>query len=176
MLFAVAGCSSSSSSKASTSNPSSTVASNTVASGTVASGNTTAPTTGATPPPQGGNSANAFCNRLAAGVDHLAAFQAGLRSGNTTTAMEQIAAENKAILAAAPSDIHDALATVNSASEKAAKMLDRSLSSADRAALSQEVAAITTSAAWKTAVADYTKWVTANCGTLGTKILTAGGG
>jgi len=162
------GCGSSKSSVA-TSPSSSAPASSVSTSPSVDSASTT--TAGGS---SGGGDSAAFCSRLAAEVDKIAGFAAALRTPQQAAKLAEIEADNAAILAAAPSDLHDALAEVNTASTLSRKVLTGT--AAERIAASKAAADLVKSAQWRTAVADYTAWVNGHCSALAHKILIAAGG
>ena len=85
--------------------------------------------------------------------------------------MAQIKSDNAAILAAAPSEIHDAIAKVYAVGQLGTDALSDSQSAADRVARAEAIAAATSDPAFKTAIADYTTRAKANCGDQITKIL-----
>jgi hypothetical protein len=162
IFVAATGCSSKSSSSAS---PSSTTAAPASGSG----GSTTSTKAAAS-----GGDAGAFCTMLAADTDKTAAFAASIGTPEQAAKLAEVKADNDAVLAAAPSDIHDAVAKVYAVSEIARKALDTSLSPAEKRAAGSEAAAAVGTPEVKAAIADYKTWVQANCGDLSAKILAGG--
>ncbi len=126
--------------------------------------------TESTKAPASGSSANDFCNRLALGVDRLQAYAKEIRT-NHADFIAKVTAENKAVLAAAPSELHDALATINTAAEKTRAISDPSASTADRATASKALSAFIGQPQYKAAGQQYKTWVKTNCGALAPKIL-----
>lgn len=165
-VLAFAGCSStksSTSSSATTASPPSTAAATAT---TVA----TAPTT----VKASTGDAAAFCTKLAAEADLTAGFAASIGTPQQAAKLAEIKAANDAILAAAPADIHDAIATVYAVSETARKALDTTLSAAEQQAARAAATSAIADPKVKTAIASYKAWVTANCGSLSGKILSGG--
>ena len=156
LLVAVAGCGSSSASKAS-------------------SPSTTAPpgatsTTGA----RSGGSPTAFCSLLAADTGKTAAFAASIGTPQQAAKLAEIAADNTAIVAAAPSEIRGAVTKFFEIATLARAALDRGLSPAEKAAAAGRTATAVATPEAKAAIADYKAWVSANCGSLATTILSGG--
>ena len=111
---------------------------------------------------------------LADGTDTTAAFMAALGTPDQAAKLAEVKADNDAIVAAAPAEIHDAVTQFYAISETARAALDPTLSAADKRAAGAAAAAAATTPEAKAAIADYRTWVTANCGSLTTKILAGG--
>jgi hypothetical protein len=166
VLIAFAGCSStksSTSSSATTASPPTTAS----ASVTTVSG---APTTAKAST----GDAAAFCTKLASEADLTAGFAASIGTPQQAAKLAEIKAANDAILAAAPADIHAAIATVYQVSETARKALDPTLSAADKQAARAAATSAIVDPKVKSAITSYKAWVTANCGSLSSKILSGG--
>ena len=103
----------------------------------------------------------------------MSGYIAAIGTPQQAAKLTEIERDNAAIVGAAPSELRDALATINEASALARKV-QGAQSSADRIAASKAAAEAASSAKFKTASADYTAWVRNHCGALATKILTAG--
>jgi hypothetical protein len=121
-----------------------------------------------------GTSTTEFCSMLATATGKVAGLAASIGTPEQTAKLAEVKADNDAIVAAAPADIHDAVATFYAVSELAQQALDPSLSASERASLGSQAATQAGSAEAKAAIADYTTWVTANCGDLATEILSGG--
>jgi hypothetical protein len=118
-----------------------------------------------------GTNTGGFCTRLAAETEATSALAASLGTPDQAAKVAQIKSDNAAILAAAPAEIHDAIVKVYAVSELASDALSGTASAADRAATAKATAAAASDPAFKTAIADYTAWVKANCGDQTAKIL-----
>ena len=118
----------------------------------------------------GGNTGE-FCTRLASETEATTALKKSIGTPDQAAKVARIKTDNAAILVAAPSEIHDAIAKVYAVSELATNALSGSQSAADRVASAKATAAATSDPAFKTAIADYTAWVTTNCGDQTAKIL-----
>jgi hypothetical protein len=118
-----------------------------------------------------GTNAGEFCTRLAAETEETSALAASLGTPDRAAKMAPIKSDNAAILATAPAEIHDAIVKVCAVSELATDALSSTASAADRAASAKATTAATSDPTVKTAIADYTAWVKANCGDQTAKIL-----
>ena len=121
-----------------------------------------------------GKSPVAFCSMLAADTDKTAAFAASIGTPTQAAKLAEINADNGAILAAAPSDVHDAVAKFYEVSALARAALDPSLSAGAKAAAAANAATAVGTPEAKAAIADYKTWVQTNCGSLSSKILSGG--
>jgi len=162
VLIAFAGCSST---KSSTSSSATTASPPTTATTGAAASTTAKPSTG---------DAAAFCTKLASEADLTAGFAASIGTPQQAAKLAEIKAANDAILAAAPADIHDAISTVYQVSETARKALDPTLSAAEKQAARAAATSAISDPKVKSAIASYKAWVTANCGSLTSKILSGG--
>lgn len=160
LALAAAGCGSSSASKSSSS---STTSPDRSAGGS----STTAAKTS-------GGDAGAFCSMLAADTEKTASFAASIGTPQQAAKLAEIKADNDAVLADAPSEIHDAITKVYAVSELARKALESGLSPADKSAAGRTAASAVGTPEVKAAIADYKAWVQANCGSLAPKILAGG--
>ena len=156
LFVAAPGCGSSTASKASSS---STTA--------LAGATTTAAATS-------GGSTTAYCSMLATAAGKTAAFAASIGTPQQAAKLAEIKADNDAIVAAAPSGIRSAVTKFYGISNLARAALDPSLSPADKAAAGQRAATAVGTPEAKAAIADYKAWVSANCGSLATTILSGG--
>ena len=156
LFVTAAGCGSSSASKAS-------------------SPSTTAPTgaTTTTGAPSGGRP-TAFCSLLATDAGKTAGFAASIGTPQQAAKLAEITADNNAIVAAAPSEIRGAVTKFYEISTLARAALDQSLSPAEKAAAGGRAATAVATPEAKAAIADYKAWVSANCGSLATTILSGG--
>ena len=159
VLVGLAGCSST---KSSTAASSSTSTASTSAAGA------TSTTAG------GSGDPSAFCAQLAADTEKTAGFAASIGTPQQAAKLAEIKADNDAVLAAAPAEIHDAIASVYRVSELAQAALDGTLSAADKRAASAAASAAVATPEVKAAIASYKDWVGANCGSLSAKILSGG--
>ena len=111
---------------------------------------------------------------LAADTDKTAAFAASIGTPAEVAKLAEIKADNDAILAAAPSDAHDAVAKFHELSALAHVALDSSLSAGAKAAAAAEAATAAGTPEVKAAITDEKTWVQTNCGSLSSKILSGG--
>ena len=121
-----------------------------------------------------GKSPVAFCSMLAADTDKTAAFAASIGTPSQAAKLAEIKADNDAILAAAPSDVHDAVAKFYEVSALARAALDPSLSAGAKATAVAKAATAVGTPEVKAAIANYKTWVQTNCGSLSSKILSGG--
>lgn len=161
VLLTLAGCSSS---KSSTS-----TATTTGGGASTSAGATTSSATSSTV--ESGSSSSDFCNLLSAGVDRAKGLAAAVGTAGLASKLAEVKADNKAVLDAAPAELHDAVAKVYAVSEKGQAALDPSLSSAQKAAAASAAMTAMRTPEVKAAIATYKSWVTAHCGTQATKIL-----
>ena len=165
LLITVAGCSTS---------PSSSASLSTTTTQAPAAGAGSADTTTTTPSATGGDP-GAFCSMLATGVDKAGALIAAVGTPQLAANLAEVKADNDAVVAAAPADIHDALVKFYAISEAARRALDPSLSAADKRAAASDAATAAGTPEAKAAIADYKAWVQAHCGSLSAKILSGAG-
>ena len=111
---------------------------------------------------------------LAADTEKTASFRASIGTPQQAAKLAEVKADNDAVLADAPSEIHDAIAKVYAVSELARKALEGGLSPADKAVAAGKAATAVASPEVKAALADYKAWVQSNCGSLAPKILAGG--
>ena len=112
-----------------------------------------------------------FCGVLIEQAAKVADFPDKIGTPEQATALEAVAASNERILAAAPDELSDAMATINEVSELARKVL----TSDDAAAASAASAEAASSPEATAAFADYRSWVTDHCGADAATILSTGG-
>jgi hypothetical protein len=115
----------------------------------------------------------AFCAKLAAEADQTTAFAASVGTPAQAAKLADLKAANADIAASAPDAIHDAVAKFYAISELADNALT-STNPAEKAAAVKAAADAAKDPAAKSAIADYTAWVQANCGDQTSKILSAG--
>ena len=157
LFVAAPGCGSSTASKASSSSTTALAGATTTAAAATSGGSTTA-----------------YCSMLATAAGKTAAFAASIGTPQQAAKLAEIKADNDAIVAAAPSGIRSAVTKFYGISSLARAALDPSLSPADKAAAGQRAATAVGTPEAKAAIADYKAWVSANCGSLATTILSGG--
>ncbi len=139
------------------------------------SSSTTAPTgSTTTTAATSGGSSTAFCSMLATAAGKTAAFAASIGTPQQAAKLAEIKADNEAIVAAAPSGVRSAVTKFYEISNLGRAALDPSLSPAEKAAAGGRAATEVGTPEAKTAIADYKAWVSANCGSLATTILSGG--
>ena len=124
-----------------------------------------------TPTTASGTGASDFCTMLAGAVDNTKALAGAIGTPDLPAKLAAVKADNDAIMAAAPAEIHDTVATVYQVAEKGQAALDPSLSPADKQAASAAAIAASRAPETKTASTTFQTWVKDNCGPLTSKIL-----
>ena len=117
-----------------------------------------------------GGDAGDFCTKLADETEKTAGFAASIGTPQQAAKMAEISTDNASILAAAPSDIHDAIAKVYAVSETSMQ----ALSATDKVAAAKAATDAMKDPAVTKALADYSAWVKSNCADKATKILAGG--
>ena len=112
-----------------------------------------------------------FCGVLIEQAAKVADFPDKIGTPEEAAALEAVTASNQLILAAAPDELSDAMATINKVSELARKVL----TSDDPAAASAASAEAASSPEATAAFADYRAWVSEHCGADAATILSTGG-
>lgn len=166
LLLGAAACSSSSSTKSGATTSSKTSTAST--SSTSPSSSSTSSSSATT----GSGGAAAFCATLLETKQRSESLVPKVAAGDPM-ALEEIAKDNAAVLAAAPSELHDALAKVQQEADLARTALQAT--GAARATASANMLAMTKDPSFKAAVATYTQWVNAHCGADAAKITGLGG-
>lgn len=139
--------------------------------GATATSRSTAGTTVPATTAASGTSASAFCTMLAGAVDHTKALAGAIGTPDLPAKLAAVKADNDAIMAAAPAEVKDAVATVYQVAEKGQAALDPSLSPTEKQAASAAALAASRAPETKTASTTFQTWVRDNCGPLTSKIL-----
>lgn len=111
-----------------------------------------------------------FCGVLIEQAAKVADFPDKIGTPEEAAALEVVSASNERILAAAPDELSDAMATINEVSELAFKVL-----TSDDPAASSASAEAASSPEATAAFADYRAWVSEHCGADAATILSTGG-
>ena len=111
-----------------------------------------------------------FCGVLIEQAAKVADFPDKIGTPEEAAALEVVSASNERILAAAPNELSDAMATINEVSELAFKVL-----TSDDPAASSASAEAASSPEATAAFADYRAWVSEHCGADAATILSTGG-
>ena len=141
---------------------------------TAAAGETAGDASGSTDEPAEapeGAADDDFCGVLIEQAAKVADFPDKIGTPEEAAALEAVTASNKRILAAAPDELSDAMATINEVSDLARKVLTAD----DPAAASAASAEAASSPEATAAFADYRSWVTDHCGADAATILSTGG-
>lgn len=114
---------------------------------------------------------NDFCNLLKDGRDKANALIAAIGSPDFASKLAEVKESNDAGVAAAPAELHDALAKFYEVSEIAQRALDPSISPSEKADLTNQARTQATSPEMAAAIETYKTWVNAHCGALAAPIL-----